>query len=370
MIAEDLCNPAFADAIQKQQRFAVQALHQYPARFGHRLDLAEPAPPLGIFGAVSRQARGHRVTIADIGEPRPEPPFQHFSGRRRRHHLAQGRLVKRPERREFGPHRQQQRPAFVHEVDDIAQVRRRQHVADHIAVENDEVEFPKFGLEQLLDGKSDQRKLAKRREVVLFRRPQDGEMNQVNGRVGFEQITPCSFAGVGLSRNQQHPKPVSDPVNADQRPVVEGRKFPRGGIDLKLDHRRPGMIEGKSELVAFADRGLGDFFLVIVVAHPHPCQVCPEPLRFFGPTVLDPVKNGDFLADDSVTGRLFDDQPAIRFPGLAGQQHMNRARYRGRRRHVVDLSVGDQNGTGKTPAGDFTRRRPQARPPSARHDRG
>ena len=181
-------------------------------------------------------------------------------------------------------------------------------------------------------------------------------MNQVHGRVGFEQITPCSFAGVGLSRNQQHPKPVSDPVNVDQGPVVEGRKFPRGGINLKLDHRRPGMIEGKSELLAFADRGLGDFFLVIVVAHPHPCQVGPEPLRFFGLAVLNPVTNGDVLADDSVTGRLFDDQPAIRFPGLAGQQYMNGPRHRGRRRYVVDLSVGDQDGTGKTLAGNFTYR--------------
>ena len=347
VVAQELRDPALADTVQQQQRLVVGAPHQHPAGLGHGFDVTEPAAPFGRPGPFLGQPGGDRVAAADFRDGGLEPAFQNLPRWRRGHHLAEGRLVKGPDGRELGPQRQQHRAAAVNEVDDIAQVRRRQNVADHIAVEDDEIEVGKLRLEQFLDRKGDQRQFLQGCEVVLFRRAEDGEMDQVHRRIGLQEVPPSALAGMGLARNQQHPEPVTDAVDADQGAVVDGRKLALGGIHLQFHHCRPGVIEFEGEFVAPPHRHPGVQGLVVVVAEPDVGQVGCEATCLLGAAVLDPVADRHLLADDAVAGRLFDHQVAVVFAGPSRQQHMDRPRHRGRRRHVVNLAVGDHDGAGK-----------------------
>ena len=63
----------------------------------------------------------------------------------------------------------------------------RDQAARLVAVEDDEVEFLELLLEQLAHREDDQAELADRREIVLLRRAQDGEMHQVD-RVALQRF--------------------------------------------------------------------------------------------------------------------------------------------------------------------------------------
>nr|WP_316629704.1 hypothetical protein [uncultured Brevundimonas sp.] len=106
-----------------------------------------------------------------------------------------------------------------------------QHAAFQIAVEHDQIEFFQAFDEQFVRGKSDQRQFVERREIVLIRRAQNGEMNQVDRRVGFQQIAPRPFRRVGLAGNEQHAQAVAHAVDADQGTVVDGGKLALGLFD-------------------------------------------------------------------------------------------------------------------------------------------
>jgi hypothetical protein len=80
-------------------------------------------------------------------------------------------------------------------------------------------------LEQLADRKGDQRQLVDRRAVLLLRRAQDGEMHEIDRRVGFQQVAPGALAGMRLARDQQHAQPVAHAVDDDHRAVVVQRQL-------------------------------------------------------------------------------------------------------------------------------------------------
>ena len=88
---------------------------------------------------------------------------------------------------EFRPRFQQQRAAIAHVIGDIAEIGAGQDPLILEAVEDDEIEIGDLLLEQLALGEGDERELIERGEVVLVRRPQDGEMHEVDRRVRFQQ---------------------------------------------------------------------------------------------------------------------------------------------------------------------------------------
>jgi len=103
-----------------------------------------------------------------------------------------------------------QRAALPHIAGDILEIGLRQDAAPAVAVEDDEVELVDLDVEQLADREGDQRQLADRRAVLLFRRTQDREMHQLDRGVGFQDVAPHPLAGMRLARNQEHPQPVAD----------------------------------------------------------------------------------------------------------------------------------------------------------------
>ena len=160
---------------------------------------------------------------------------------------------------------------------------------------------------------------------------------------------------MGLPGDQQNPEPVAHPVDVDHRPVVQGRKLVRDRRHLQLEDRRAGVLEDEREPHVPADGDEGGLHLDAVAAQADPRHLPPDPGPLAGVAVLDAVGDADFLADDAVTGRLLDDQAAVRLAAGPGQQHVQRPG-RQRRRiggNVVDLPVGDQDGAGEALAGDL-----------------
>ncbi len=103
-----------------------------------------------------------------------------------------------------GPAASRKRAALLHIAHDVLDIGLRDHAAAAVAVEDDEVELVELDVEQLADRKGDQRQFADRRAVLLFRRAQDGEMDEIDRRVGFEDVAPHPLAGMRLARHQQH----------------------------------------------------------------------------------------------------------------------------------------------------------------------
>ena len=290
------------------------------------------------------------MAAAQVGDPGLEPSLKDSSGGDARHYRADEAVEHRSRAGEFRPHRQQKGAALLEIGDDVAKVRGRQHVAQDEAVENHQVEFAQPDLEQLVDGKDDQRQFVQRREVGFFRRPQDGEVHQVHGRIGFQQVAPGPFAGMGLSGQQQNPQPVAHAVDRHHRPVVEQGKFARRRFRFQFDYRRSGVIQLYGNGIASPDGDQRRRNHGPVAPQGHADLFRRSIPGFAASPVLDPVPDRCFAADDAVTGRLFDHQPPVCFPRLAGQQDMD-----GRRqpagfftlRHVVHLSVGYQYGAGE-----------------------
>src|SRR5262249_57723475 len=79
-----------------------------------------------------------------------------------------------------GARRDQHCAPIAHIFCNIVEVYERQNALPRVAVENDELEFCDFLLEQLARGKSDQRQLVDRRAVLLFRWPQNRKMYQID----------------------------------------------------------------------------------------------------------------------------------------------------------------------------------------------
>src|SRR5918995_17442 len=73
-----------------------------------------------------------------------------------------------------------QRPAALHVFGNVAEILASDEATRFVAVEDDEVEFLQLLLEQLAHREDDQAELAYRREIVLLRRAQVGEVDQVH----------------------------------------------------------------------------------------------------------------------------------------------------------------------------------------------
>ena len=201
------------------------------------------------------------------------------------------------------------------------------HAAAAVAVEDDQVELVELDVEQLADRKGDQRQLADRRAVLLLRRPQDREMDEIDRRIGFEDVAPDALAGMRLAGDQQHPQPVAHAVDDDDGAVVVERQLARAGLDRELEDVGAAMVDRRRSA---ARRG-----------RPAPSPGCggPPSLRHGhdapGPgrapacraavrQILDPDRQLQLLADQAEARRLRDDEPAVALVGQAGEQHVQR----------------------------------------------
>ena len=89
---------------------------------------------------------------------------------------AQGTVI-------FRTGRDQHRAAAVDETGDVIEVKRRQHAAIGVAVEDQEIEFAELVDEKLVLGEGDEGQFLDRRAVVFVDRPEDREVHKVDGGI-------------------------------------------------------------------------------------------------------------------------------------------------------------------------------------------
>ena len=77
-------------------------------------------------------------------------------------------------------------------------------------IKNHKVEFAEFFPEKLVSGKVDQRDFFRWCDVRFLWRLQNGEVNEINGRVRLQEIAPDTGARIGLARDKQNPQTVLD----------------------------------------------------------------------------------------------------------------------------------------------------------------
>ncbi len=211
VVGEELRHAAFAHPVEQQDGAPLDALHQDVAAVGLDVDLAEPAAPARRLALRSGQLGGHRMAPPEIGERGPETALEDLARGARRQHEAERRAEQAVVAGEGGAGGGQQRAALLDIAGDVAEIAERHHAAPAVAVEDDQVELVELDLEQLAD----------RRGVLLLGRAQDGEVDQIDRRVGLEQVAPDPLASMGLARDQQHAQPVADAVHRHHGAVVD-----------------------------------------------------------------------------------------------------------------------------------------------------
>ncbi len=217
------------------------AFHDRGALGGAGVDQAEPAAPVRRVLVGAFEPARHRMALAELGELGAE--------RRRRWCARSARPAGHIERRApdaglariVGAGRDQHRAALAHVARDVVEIDDRQHALARVAVEDDELELVDLLLEQLARREGDQRQLVDRRAVLLLRRAQDGEMDEIDAGVGLEQVAPGALAGMRLAGDQQHAQLVAHAVDRDHGAVVDGRELVLERRRLDLDDVRPGM---------------------------------------------------------------------------------------------------------------------------------
>ena len=204
-------------------------------------------------------------------------------------------------------------------------------------------------LEQLAHGKGDQRQLVDRRAVLLLRRAQNGEMDEIDGGIGFQQRAPGALAGMGLAGDQQHLQPVAHAIDQGDGRVVGEAQLLGPRLDREFEDVLAAMVDVEIEGHVLAD---GDLHRRQGLAVLHDVDAGQRARR--GRAILDPELEGDVLVDDAEAGGGRHDEAPVGFVGQAAQQHMHRcAEAEGIEigRDVVDLPVADEDG-----AGDAARR--------------
>ena len=175
-------------------------------------------------------------------------------------------------------------------------------------------------------------------------------MDEVDGRIGLQDVAPGALAGVGLARHQQHAQAVAHAVDDGDGGIVDGAQLVRPPRDLQLDQRRAGMIEVDGDLLVDADRQIARLLRLAVLYDRHLGGGADGALRL----VVDAHGHGHVAVDQAVGGRLGDGEAAIDLVGGAGQQQVHgcfEAEIPEAGGNVVHLAVADEDG-----AGDAARR--------------
>ena len=266
LVGQQHRNPAFAMAIEDEQRRVVGGFHHGVA--GHALDCdrAEPSAPGGRVLQAAREFSSDGVAPAGIGEARIKTLDIHVAGREGRKHRGKGCLGDGFDTRHFRSRRDQQRAAVFHVLSDIVVVEHRQYAAVLVAVEDDEVEFLDLLDKELAGREGDEGELGDRRAVLLFRGAQNGEMDEIHRGVGFQEIAPGAFARMGLAGHQQHPEVFADALDAGDCAVVGCRDFRRLFLDRELDNVVAAARDFQRIGALLAGNGLGDTAILAIDA--------------------------------------------------------------------------------------------------------
>src|SRR5262249_53149809 len=151
MIGKELRDAALADAVEHQERGALDAAHHRDAVTRRRLDVAEPAAPcrlLALAGGIAREVGGDGMTLADFGDVRLEAALDDAARGLGRQDLAQGRAVEAQRRAEIGARGFEKRAALLDIARDVLEIGLRKHAAPLVAVEDDEVELVELDVEE------------------------------------------------------------------------------------------------------------------------------------------------------------------------------------------------------------------------------
>jgi hypothetical protein len=144
-----------------------------------------------------------------------------------------------------------------------------------------------------------------RRAVLLLRRAQNGEVDEVHRRVGLQQVAPDPFPRVRQARHQKHPQPIPHAVDDDRGAVVGHRQFARRSLDLDLEDVGPAVGDGDVDGVA--EPG-GQVHLAPVGAVARDGEARPPGAAA---RLLDAQRQRRALADDAEARRLLDDEPTV-----------------------------------------------------------
>ena len=178
------------------------------------------------------------MLLAELGELRLERLLHHAPRGHGGEDLAERRPVQAERRGVVVAGRDEHGAAALHIAGDVLQIEERQHAAALIAVEDDQVELIELLLEQLAGGEGDQRQLVDRRAVLLFRRPQNGEMHEIDRCVGFQHVAPGALAGMRLAGDQQHAQILAHALDREHGAIVHGGELAGRGFGLDLDDVR------------------------------------------------------------------------------------------------------------------------------------
>src|SRR5215472_7003259 len=137
-----------------------------------------------------------------------EPLLGNIAGRFGWQYVTERRTEKAHRRAEARPCRLQKRAALADIAHDVFDIALRDHPAPAVAVEDDQIELVELDVEEFTDRKRDQRQFTDRSAVLLLRRPQDREMDEIDRRVRFQDVAPYPLTGMRLAGNQQHAQPV------------------------------------------------------------------------------------------------------------------------------------------------------------------
>ena len=196
------------------------------------------------------KAARDRMALAEIGDsPALKGFFDDATGRRGGQHVGERRAVEAALGGIVGAGSDEQRAAIAHIAGDIVEIEDRQHAALGVAVEDDQIELVDLDREELAGREGDQRQFVDRRAVLLFRRPQDGEMDEIDRGVGFQQIAPDALAGMRFAGDEQHAQILADAVDDRGGAVVDGGQFAIERRGLEFVDVLPGMGDVDIEAV-------------------------------------------------------------------------------------------------------------------------
>ena len=241
-------------------------------------------------------------------------------------------------------------------IGNVAHISGRQQAAIGEAVKHNQIKLAQLHLEQLTHRKGDQRQFIERRQIILLRRAQNGEMHQIHIRIGLQQAPPGAFAGMRLTGNQQHAQPIPHTIYRDHLAVIERAYLARARLCLQLNHHRATARHWHGNGVLSPD---GDFLTprsTAIAADNQPGIATSRRAQ-----ILNHHAQFNLLADNAKARGRDQTQAPINLPRAARQQHM-KGRIKGQqRRRVMHLAIRQRDHARKPRPRHIRQGRPQSR---------
>ena len=139
-----------------------------------------------------------------------------------------------------------------------------------VTVENNEIEVVDLLREQLARREGDKRKLIDRRTVVFLGRPQNREVDQIDGGVLLQEVSPGALASVRFTGNEQHAQILAHSFCCDDGAVVGGRELAGRRVELDLEDILARVRERHVDRDGTANGG-GNVFVGAALLPERPC---------------------------------------------------------------------------------------------------